>query len=361
MLALSKYLPVSSRISRLLNTFSINGVTETIVEKKDYPISKVLNNLKDKKIGVIGYGPQGKSQSLNLRDNNLDVIVGTRKGESFDEAYKDGWRKDLSLFSIEETVEKSDIVMCLLSDTGMMMQWPKIESLLRPEQTLYFSHGFSVVYKDRTNVIPPNNVDVVMVAPKGAGISVREKFTRGEGINVSYAVYNDYSGKAEETCLSLAFGIGCGHAFKTTFENEVYSDLVGERSVLMGMIQGAFSAQYEVLREKGHSPSEAYNETVEEALVSLYPLISEKGMDWLYANCSTTAQRGALDWAPKFNKAIKPVIEECYDSVINGQETQNVIDANSDKNYREKLNKELSDMSDTELWKVAKILRGLRN
>ena len=362
MLALSKYLSVSSRISsRLLNTFSINGVTETIVEKTDYPRSKVLKNLKHKKIGVIGYGPQGKSQSLNLRDNNLDVIVGTRKGESFDEAYRDGWRKDLSLFSIEETVEKSDIVMCLLSDTGMMMQWPKIEPLLRPEQTLYFSHGFSVVYKDRTNVIPPNNVDVVMVAPKGAGISVREKFTRGEGINVSYGVYNDYTGKAEETCLSLAFGIGCGHAFKTTFENEVYSDLVGERSVLMGMIQGAFSAQYEVLRERGHSPSEAYNETVEEALVSLYPLISEKGMDWLYANCSTTAQRGALDWAPKFNKAIKPVIEECYDSVINGQETQNVIDANSDKNYREKLNKELSDMSDTELWKVAKILRGLRN
>ena len=347
--------------NRSINTFTINNFTESIVEKNDYPLIKCKQILENKRIGVLGYGPQAKSQSLNLRDNGFDVIVGTRRGNNDTKALNDGWTQNESLFSIEETVEQSDIIMCLLSDVGQMMQWPNIQPLLRENQTLYFSHGFGIVYNDRTNIVPPENVDVVMVAPKGAGISVREKFTKGEGINVSYAIHQDYSGEAVDTTLALAFGIGCGHAFKTTFENEVYSDLVGERSVLMGMIQGAFSAQYKVLREHGHSPSEAYNETVEEALVSLYPLISENGMDWLYANCSTTAQRGALDWAPKFEEAIKPVIEECYQSVKDGVETQNVIDANSNEDYRKKLNLELEDLSNTELWKVAKILRKLRN
>ncbi len=346
---------------RNISTFTINKYTESIVEKEDYPLDRCRNILDNKTIGVLGYGPQGQSQALNLRDNGFDVIVGTRKKNQDSKALNDCWVEDKTLFSIEETVERSDILMYLLSDVGQMLQWPNILLRLRENQTLYFSHGFGVVYNDKTKIVPPDNLDVVLVAPKGAGISVREKFTKGEGINVSYAIHQDYSGRAEDTTLALAFGIGCGHAFKTTFENEVYSDLVGERSVLMGMIQGAFSAQYKVLRERGHSLSEAYNETVEEALVSLYPLITENGMDWLYANCSTTAQRGALDWAPKFENAIKPIIEECYDSVKNGSETQNVIDANSDSDYRKKLNLELKELSNTELWKVAKILRKLRN
>ena len=231
---------------------------------------------------------------------------------------------------------------------------------LSESKTLYFSHGFGIVFNGQTKINPPEDIDVIMVAPKGAGMTVRDKFLEGKGINVSYAIHQDYTGKAKDTCLSLAFGIGCGNAFETTFKKEVYSDLVGERCVLMGMIQGAFCAQYDVLREKGHSPAEAYNETVEEALVSLYPLINDQGMDWLYRNCSTTAQRGALDWAPVFEKALKPIIEDCYTKVKNGHEVKKLIEINKDIEYNDKLSKELDDINKHELWVVAKKMRNLR-
>ena len=356
-------LNISNNIKNIskLHTISFGGVDEIIVEKQDYPLDKCKEIIGNRKIGVIGYGPQGRSQSLNLRDNGFDVCVGVREGESYKKAIEDGWVENKNLMSISQTAKESSIIQYLLSDTGQVNQWPDIYQHLTKGKTLYFSHGFGVVFNKYTNIIPPIHVDTVLVAPKGAGISVREKFTKGEGINVSYAIHQDVSKTAKDTCLALAFGIGCGHAFETTFENEVYSDLTGERSVLMGMIQGAFSAQYKVLRDRGHTPSEAYNETVEEALVSLYPLISDKGMDWLYANCSTTAQRGALDWAPRFEEAIRPVIEECYESVLDGTETKNVLKANKNSNYRMKLNNELRKMSEQELWKVARVLRDLRN
>ena len=235
-----------------------------------------------------------------------------------------------------------------------------MKPLLTKNKTLYFSHGFGITFKKKTNIIPPKNIDVVLVAPKGAGMTVRNKFLEHKGINVSYAIHQDYTKQAKETCMALAFGIGCGHAFETTFDKEVYSDLVGERCVLMGMIQGAFLAQYNILRERGHNPTEAYNETVEEALESLYPLISDKGMDWLYSNCSTTAQRGALDWAPIFEKQIGEIINHCYDEVENGNEADNVIKNNSNVLYRENLNKELENINNQELWKTAKQLRELR-
>ena len=369
MFSIPKFLErTSNKVARsILNTYSrnvhyltIDGTKEKIYQKKDFTESILKTNIKNKQIGVIGYGTQGRSQSLNLKDNNFNVIIGTREGNSYKKAEEDGWVKDSNLFSIEEVAKRSDIIFYLLSDAGQINSWQSIYPYLTQNKTLYFSHGFGVVYKDQTNIIPPHNIDVILVAPKGAGISVREKFLNNQGINVSVAVHNDHSGAAKDTALALADGIGGDTAFETTFQKEVYSDLVGERSVLMGMIQGAFSAQYKVLRHRGHSPSEAYNETVEEALVSLYPLINEKGMDWLYANCSTTAQRGALDWAPRFEQAIRPIIEDCYDSVMTGKETKNVIDANSDKNYREKLNKELETLSNTELWRVGKVIRELR-
>ena len=229
---------------RNISSFCVDGELEEIIEREDYPIVDCRNNLFNKSIGVLGYGPQALSQSLNLKDNGFSVNIGVREGSSFSKAQRDGWEKDKNLFSIEEAVDKSDIIMYLLSDVGQIEQWEKVKHGLTEGKTLYFSHGFGIVYNDQTNIIPPENVDVVLVAPKGAGISVREKFLNKQGINASYAVHQDYTGKAEETCMSLAFGIGCGHAFKTTFQHEVYSDLVGERSVLMGLIQGAFSAQY---------------------------------------------------------------------------------------------------------------------
>ena len=358
LLLISKLSPVSQ--VRQVSTFTINGYTETIIEKKDYPLDSCKQIIGDRKISVIGYGPQGREQARNLRNRGFNVTIGTRKGCSYDRAILDGWQEGKNLVSIEEAASEGDIIQYLLSDVGQIKQWNSIKPYLTEHKTLYFSHGFGITYQDKTDIVPPKDIDVVLVAPKGAAITVRNAFLEGKGINVSYAIDQDYTGHAKDTCLALAFGIGASNAFETTFKKEVYSDLTGERCVLMGLIQGAFKAQYELLREKGHSPSEAYNETVEEALVSLYPLISDKGMDWLYANCSTTAQRGALDWAPKFEKALKPVIAECYERVINGSETDTVIHANSDINYREKLNKELEEMNNQELWKVAKVIRELR-
>jgi ketol-acid reductoisomerase len=343
-----------------LTTISVNGISENIVERNDYPLNKCREILEKDTIGIIGYGPQGRCQSLNLKDNGFNVNVGVRKGKSYDLALNDGWIEGENLFCMEETAEKSNIIQYLLSDVGQIEQWKYIQPHLCEEDMLYFSHGFGITFSEKTGIVPPENIDVVLVAPKGAGMTVRNKYLEGKGINVSYAIHQDYTGNAVDKCLSMAFGIGCGHAFETTFEKEVYSDLVGERCVLMGLIQGAFLAQYNVLRQRGHSPSEAYNETVEEALESLYPLISDKGMDWLYSNCSTTAQRGALDWAPIFKETLEPVISDCYDSVINGDEADKAINSNSDVNYRENLNKELEIVREQELWKVGRQLRNLR-
>ena len=345
---------------RKISTISINGIKEDIIERSDYPIRKCQDILKDHTISIIGYGPQGRGQSLNLRDNNINVCLGLRKGSSWDLALQDGWVAGSNLFELDEACHRGSIIQYLLSDVGQIQQWDKVKSQLKSGDTLYFSHGFGITFKDKTNIIPPKDVDVVLVAPKGAGSTVRNHFLNGSGINASFAIHQDFTGQARYKTLALAFGIGCGHAFETTFEKEVYSDLTGERCVLMGMIQGAFLAQYNVLREKGHSPSEAYNETVEEALQSLFPLISARGMDWLYANCSTTAQRGALDWAPRFEQVLKPVIEECYNSVLDGTEADIVIKANSTDDYREKLNKELKEIDSQELWQAAKVLRKLR-
>lgn len=343
-----------------MKTIEINGHSENIVERADYPIEKCKEILKDEVTAILGYGPQGRGQGLNMRDQGFNVIIGLRKGRSWDKALEDGWKPGENLFEIEEAAAKGTVIQYLLSDAAQIDMWPKILPHLTQGKTLYFSHGFGVVFHEKTKIIPPENIDVVLVAPKGSGLTVRTHFVEGRGINASFAVHQDYTGKAKDKCIATAFAIGSGHLFETTFEQEVHSDLTGERCVLMGMLQGAFLAQYEVLRENGHSPSEAYNETIEEALQSLYPLVAQNGMDWMYANCSTTAQRGALDWAPKFYKAIKPVVADCYQNVLDGNEAQISIDANSKADYRDGLEKELAEIADQEMWKVGRALRPLR-
>lgn len=347
-------------LSRCFSTTKSFRFKERIYQRTEFPLKKCEQIIGKQKIAVLGYGPQGRGQALNLRDNGFDVCVGLRKGNSWDAAVEDGWVENKNLLSIEEAARTGNIVQYLLSDAAQITYWPKIKPLLNPADTLYFSHGLGLTFPEQTGIIPPKDIDVVLVAPKGSGLTVRNHFLKGKGINASFAVHQDVSGEAKNTSLALAFGIGCGHAFETTTEKEVYSDLTGERCVLMGLIQGAFSAQYSLLRKKGHSPSEAYNETVEEALESLFPLISEKGMDWMFENCSTTAQRGALDWAPKFEKILYPMIDECYRDVVSGKETEISIKANRDPNYRTKLNHELKQIRDSELWTVARELRKLR-
>ncbi|MDH4122086.1 MAG: ketol-acid reductoisomerase [Deltaproteobacteria bacterium] len=343
-----------------MKTIDIKGFKENIIERADYPLDKCKTILGKEVTAILGYGPQGRGQGLNMRDQGFNVILGLRKGRSWDNALKDGWVEGKNLFEMEEAAKKGTILQFLASDAGQIALWPMVKSCLTEGKALYFSHGFGIVYHELTHIVPPKNVDVILVAPKGSGMTVRTLFEAGSGLNASYAVHQDFTGRAKDRALATAFAIGSGHVFETTFEKEVTSDLTGERSVLMGMIEGAFRAQYNVLRRHGHSPSEAYNETVEEALQSLYPLINQRGMDWMYANCSTTAQRGALDWAPRFQKAIEPVIEECYQSVKSGKEAEIAIESNSRPDYRERLEKELKEIADSEMWTAARALRPLR-
>ncbi|MBE6304541.1 MAG: ketol-acid reductoisomerase [Bacteroidales bacterium] len=339
---------------------NFGGVEETVVTREEFPIEKAREVLKNETIAIIGYGVQGPGQSLNLRDNGFNVIIGQRPGKTFDKAINDGWIPGETLFSIEEACARASIIMCLLSDAAVLQQWPVIKQNLNPGKALYFSHGFAIAWPERTGVTLPEGVDVIMVAPKGSGASVRSMFLEGRGINSSYAVEQDATGRALDRTLALGIGIGSGYLFETTFRREAVSDLTGERGSLMGAIQGLFLAQYEVLREHGHTPSEAFNETIEELTQSLMPLFAAKGMDWMYANCSTTAQRGALDWMTPFHDAIKPVMEKLYASVECGEEAQRSIDSNSTPDYRIKLEKELELLRNSEMWQAGATVRKLR-
>ena len=340
---------------------NFGGVEENVVTREEFPLSNAQEVLKDEVVAVIGYGVQGPGQALNLRDNGINVIVGQRKpSKSYDKAIEDGFVPGETLFPIEEALEKGTIIMYLLSDAAQIQLWPKVKEKLTPGKALYFSHGFGVTYNDQTGIIAPEGVDVILVAPKGSGTSLRRLFLEGRGLNSSYAIHQDATGKAHNRAIALGIAVGSGYLFETTFQKEVYSDLTGERGSLMGAIQGLFEAQYNVLRKHGHSPSEAFNETVEELTQSLMPLVAENGMDWMYANCSTTAQRGALDWKDKFRDAVAPVFEELYDSVAAGKEAQRSIDTNSQPDYREKLEVELAELHNSELWQAGKQVRKLR-
>jgi len=337
------------------------GVTEDVTTSQEFPMDKARDVLKDETVAVLGYGVQGPGQALNMRDNDIGVIVGQRKGgQSWKKAIDDGFVPGETLFPLEEAAERGTIIQFLVSDAGQVAIWPKIRPCLKEGDALFFSHGFSIVYQEQTGINPPENVDVIMVAPKGSGRTVRSNFLAGSGINSSYAVSQDYTGRAKERTLAIGIAIGSGYLFPTTFLNEVHSDLVGERGVLMGCLAGVMEAQYNILRKHGHTPSEAFNETVEELTQSLIRLVAENGMDWMYENCSTTAQRGALDWRHKFRDAVAPLFEKLYESVVSGEETRIVLEANSAPDYMEKLRKELDEIRLSEMWKAGTAVRSLR-
>ncbi len=337
------------------------GVTEEVITSDEFPLEKAREILKGETVAILGYGVQGPGQALNMRDNGIRVIVGQRDNSpSYQRAVDDGFVPGETLLPVEEAARKGTVIQYLLSDAGQVATWPAVKECLNEGDALYFSHGFSIVYKDQTGVIPPDNVDVILVAPKGSGRTVRTNFLDGSGINSSFAIHQDFTGRARERTLALGIAIGSGYLFPTTFQKEVHSDLTGERGVLMGCLAGVMEAQYNILRKNGHSPSEAFNETVEELTQSLIRLVAENGMDWMFSNCSTTAQRGALDWAPKFRDAVAPVFEELYQRVVSGKETQRVLDANSAPGYRERLQKELDEIHNSEMWRAGAAVRALR-
>ncbi len=346
---------------RTVAKINFGGVEEEVITLKEFSLEKAQDVLKNEVVAVLGYGVQGPGQALNMKDNGINVIIGQReKSKTWDKAVADGFIPGRTLFPLEEAAKQGTVVQFLLSDAGQVATWPKIKQCLNEGDALYFSHGFGIVYRDQTKIIPPDNVDVILVAPKGSGRTVRTNFLDGSGINSSFAIHQNFSGRARERTLALGIAIGSGYLFPTTFENEVYSDLTGERGVLMGCLAGVMEAQYNVLRKHGHTPSEAFNETVEELTQSLIRLVAENGMDWMFSNCSTTAQRGALDWAPKFRDAVVPLFDELYDRVLTGKETRRVLEANSAPDYREKLQKELDVIKNSEMWQAGMAVRALR-
>jgi ketol-acid reductoisomerase len=343
-------------------TIDFGGVKEEVITREEFPVKKALEVLKNETIAVIGYGVQGPAQALNMKDNGFQVIIGqsSKFKRDWDRAVRDGWEPGKTLFEIEEAAEKGTIIQMLVSDAAQKAIWPEIKKHLKKGDAVYFSHGFSIVYKDQTGVIPPADVDVIMVAPKGSGTSVRRNFLSGAGINSSFAVEQDFTGRAKDRCMALGIAVGSGYLFPTTFQKEVFSDLTGERGVLMGALAGIMDAQYDVLRANGHSPSEAFNETVEELTESLIRLVGENGMDWMYSNCSATAQRGALDWRPRFKQAVQPVFELLYDRVASGKECKRVLESTGGADYQERLGKELAEMGNSEMWRAGKATRALR-
>ena len=243
---------------------NFGGVEENVVTREEFPLEKAREVLKNETIAVIGYGVQGPGQSLNLRDNGFNVIVGQRKdSKTWDKAVADGWVPGETLFDIQEACRRATIIQYLLSDAAQIAVWPTVKAELTAGKALYFSHGFAITYKERTGIVPPADVDVIMIAPKGSGTSLRRMFLQGRGLNSSYAIFQDATGRAKERVIALGIGVGSGYLFETTFKREVYSDLTGERGTLMGAIQGIFAAQYDTLRENGHTPSEAFNETIQ--------------------------------------------------------------------------------------------------
>jgi len=341
---------------------NFGGIDEQVVTREEFPLKKAKEVLKNETIAVIGYGVQGPGQSMNLRDNGFKVIIGQAPEfkREWDKAVADGWVPNETLFPIEEAVKKGSIILFLVSDAAQIAVWPRIKPYMTAGKALYFSHGFGITFKERTGIVPPADIDVIMIAPKGSGTTLRRMFLEGRGLNSSYAIFQDATGRAKDRVFALGIGVGSGYLFETDFKREVYSDLTGERGTLMGAIQGLLLAQYETLREHGHTPSEAFNETVEELTQSLMPLFAENGMDWMYANCSTTAQRGALDWMGPFHDAVKPVFQKLYKSVADGIEAQRSIDSNSKPDYRENLEKELKALRESEMWQTGAVVRKLR-
>ncbi|MCX4183311.1 ketol-acid reductoisomerase [Bacillus amyloliquefaciens] len=311
------------------------------------------NVLAGKKVAIIGYGSQGHAHALNLKESGIDVIVGVRQGKSFTQAQEDGHK----VFSVREAAAQADIIMVLLPDEQQQKVYEaEIKDELTAGKSLVFAHGFNVHFHQ---IVPPADVDVFLVAPKGPGHLVRRTYEQGAGVPALFAIYQDVSGEAKDTALAYAKGIGGARAgvLETTFKEETETDLFGEQAVLCGGLTALVKAGFETLTEAGYQPELAYFECLHE-LKLIVDLMYEEGLEGMRYSISDTAQWGDFVSGPRVVDAkVKESMKQVLTDIQNGTfakewivENQvnrprfNAINASENEHQIEKVGRQLREM-----------------
>jgi ketol-acid reductoisomerase len=313
-----------------------------------------LEVLSDKTVAVIGYGSQGHAHARNLHDSGVNVIVGLRKESS---SWQEAEEAGLQVFETAEAAKKGDIVMILIPDQHQGPVYKKsIAPNLEPGNALMFAHGFNIHFNE---IVPPKDVDVFMVAPKGPGHLVRRVYTEGSGVPCLFAIYQDATGTAKDTALAYAKGLGGTRAgvLETTFKEETETDLFGEQAVLCGGASELVKTGFEVLVEAGYQPEIAYFECLHE-LKLIVDLMYEGGIERMYYSVSDTAEYGGLSRGTRVidsdtKKRMKNILEE----VQSGAFAKEWMDEN--RNGLPNLNKMRSALGDHKIETVGKELRSM--
>ncbi|CAK8053702.1 Ketol-acid reductoisomerase (IlvC) [Eupransor demetentiae] len=318
-----------------------------------YEKDVTTNYLDGKTIAFIGYGAQGHAQANNLRDSGYHVIIGVRPGKSFDAAKKDGFE----VYSVAEAAKKADWIQVLAPDENQPdIYTEEIADNLEEGNTLGFSHGFNINYKE---IVAPKNVDVVMMAPKGPGNLCRRTYKEGFGVPALYATYQDFSGHAEDSAKEFAKGNGAARAglMKTTFKEETDEDLFGEQNVLMGGLTALIETGFEVLTEAGYSPELAYFE-VQHEMKLIADLIYEGGFSKMYRDCSNTSEFGSYVTGPRvINAESKKAMQQSLKEIQDGTFAKEYMD--DYRNGFKKLYAEREKMEQSKLSEVGAELRAM--
>ena len=290
-----------------------------------------LDLLKNKVIGIIGYGSQGHAHARNLKDNGQNVLIGLYQGsKSWEKAVSDG----LEVTLVDDLAKRADIIMMLLPDHTMASVYKEsIEPYLSTDKTLMFAHGFNIHYKA---IVPPNNVDVSMVAPKAPGHRMREVFIKDSGVPGLLAIHNDASGKAKEIALAYSKGVGCTRAgvLNTTFKEETETDLFGEQTILCGGVTALIKAGFETLIEAGYQPESAYFECMHE-LKLIVDLLYQGGMEYMSYSVSDTAEYGDYSRGPMvIDSSVKEKMKDVLKSIQDGSFAREWIAENDEGRAR---------------------------
>jgi ketol-acid reductoisomerase len=274
-----------------------------------------LNALQEKTVAIIGYGSQGHAHAQNLRDSGVNVIVGLRHGKSFDKAEEDGFR----VMSVAQAAEAADVIMVLLPDEKQPAVYnAEIAPHLTAGKALAFAHGFNVHF---SQIVPPENVDVFLAAPKGPGHLVRRVYVEGGGVPALIAVQQDASGQAKELALAYVKGIGAARAavIETSFQEETETDLFGEQAVLCGGMSALIKAGFETLVSAGYQPEIAYFECLHEMKL-IVDLIYEGGLEYMRYSISDTAQWGDFTAGPRIvTDETKATMKQLLKEIQTGQ------------------------------------------